>query len=311
PRCEGMCDHNLLDILVIAVCAMICGADEWEDIADFGTCKEDWFRTFLELPCGIPSKYTFRRVFSLLDPAAFEACFTGWVKQTLTELSGCHHLAIDGKAIRGSKSQGKKAVHLVSAWSNQLGLVLGQERVDQKSNEITAIPKLLKALELKGCLITLDAMGCQTKVAEECVKQEADYVLAVKGNQKTLYNDIAALFEATEKQSQPGQFAESQTVGHGRKEHRCCWVMNDLGTLRTAHKWPGLKQVAVVQSDRQINGKVTTALRFYIMSKTLSALEVLNISRQHWAVENNLHWVLDVSFSEDACQAKAGNSAEN
>ena len=234
PRCEGMCDHNLLDILIIAVCAMICGADEWEDIADFGTCKEDWFRTFLELPRGIPSKYTFRRVFSLLDPVAFEACFTAWVKQTLTELSGCHHLAIDGKAIRGSKGQGKQAVHLVSAWSQQLGLVLGQERVDQKSNEITAIPKLLKALELKGCLITLDAIGCQKKVAEECIKQGADYVLAVKGNQKTLYKDIAALFESVETQLQPEQFAESHATGHGRKEHRCCWIINDLNALSTA-----------------------------------------------------------------------------
>ncbi len=187
PRCSGMCDHNLLDILIIAVCAVICGADEWQDIEDFGHCKEDWFKTFLELPAGIPSKYTFRRVFCLLDPVAFEACFTAWIRQTLTEISGSHHLAVDGKVLRGSKDQGKQPVLLVSAWSVELGLVLGQERVDQKSNEVTAIPKLLKALELKGCLVTLDAMGCQKKVAKQCVEQGADYVLAVKGNQKKLW----------------------------------------------------------------------------------------------------------------------------
>ena len=182
PRCSGMCDHNLLDILIIAVCAVIYGADEWQDMEDFGHCKEVWFRIFLELPAGIPSKYTFRRVFCLLDPVAFEACFTAWIKQTLTEISGSHHLAVDGKAMRGSKAQGKKPVLLVSAWSVELGLVLGQERVDQKSNEVTTIPKLLEALELKGCLVKLDAMGCQKKVAKQCIEQGTDYVLAVKGN---------------------------------------------------------------------------------------------------------------------------------
>lgn len=311
PRYSKMCDHNLLDILIIAICAVICGADEWEDIAVFGQCKEAWFRTFLELPCGIPSKYTFRRIFCLLDPEAFEMCFTGWVKQTLTKLSGCQHLAIDGKVIRGSKGQGKKPVHLVSAWSAELGIVLGQERVDKKSNEITAIPKLLKALDLKGCLITLDAMGCQKKVAEQCIKQQADYVLAVKGNQKKLYKDIESLFAQTEHQPERRQFFEASDQGHGRKEYRCCWVMNDLSTMGTAAQWSGLKQVAVVQSDREINGVVTTALRFYIMSKALAAEQVLEISRRHWAVENNLHWVLDVAFSEDACQVRTGNGAEN
>lgn len=311
PRYPRMCDHNLLDILIIAVCAVICGADEWQDMEDFGHCKEDWFKTFLELPAGIPSKYTFRRVFCLLDPAAFEACFTAWIKQTLTEISGSQHLAIDGKVIKGSKAKGKKPVLLVSAWSVELGLVLGQERVDQKSNEITAIPKLLKALELKGCLVTLDAMGCQKKVAKQCVEQGADYVLAVKGNQKKLYKGIEALFANEKHQPKLHDYVEARDKGHGRVETRCCWVINDLSGLETAADWPGLKQVAVVQNDRQINGKVTTALRFYIMSRAMSAEDMLEISRNHWAVENNLHWVLDVAFSEDACQIKTGNGAEN
>ena len=311
PRCSGMCDHNLLDILIIAVCAVICGADEWQDMEDFGHCKEDWFRTFLELPAGIPSKYTFRRVFCLLDPVAFEACFTAWIRQTLTEISGSHHLAVDGKAMRGSKAQGKKPVLLVSAWSVELGLVLGQERVDQKSNEVTAIPKLLNALELKGCLVTLDAMGCQKKVAKQCIEQGADYVLAVKGNHKKLYKGIEALFAKTEHKPELHDYVETHEKGHGRVETRCCWVIKDLSDLEVAAQWTGLKQVAVVQSDRQINGKVTTALRFYIMSRAMTAEEMLEISRNHWAVENNLHWVLDVAFSEDACQINSGHGAEN
>ena len=311
PRRPGMCDHNLLDILIIAVCAVICGADEWQDIEDFGHCKENWFKTFLELPAGIPSKYTFRRVFCLLDPVAFETCFTSWIKQTLTEISGSQHLAIDGKAIKGSRTKGKKPVLLVSAWSVKLGLVLGQERVDQKSNEITAIPKLLKALELKGCLVTLDAMGCQKKVAKQCIEQGADYILAVKGNQKKLYKGIEALFTTAEHQRERHDYMQSRDKGHGRIETRCCWVISDLANLETAEEWPGLKQVAVVQSDRQINGKVTTALRFYIMSRSMTAKEMMEISRNHWSVENNLHWVLDVAFSEDACQIKTGNGAEN
>ncbi len=229
----------------------------------------------------------------------------------MTEISGSHHLAVDGKVLRGSKDQGKQPVLLVSAWSVELGLVLGQERVDQKSNEVTAIPKLLKALELKGCLVTLDAMGCQKKVAKQCVEQGADYVLAVKGNQKKLYKGIETLFAEAEHQPELHDYVEICEKGHGRVESRCCWVINDISNLEVAADWAGLKQVAVVQSDRQINGKVTTALRCYIMSRAMTAEEMLKISRNHWAVENNLHWILDVAFSEDACQISTGNGAEN
>ena len=323
PRKRGSsCDHNFIDILVIAVCAIIGGADTWEEIQEFGEDKEDWFRTFLELPHGIPSHDTFYRVFCLLNPDTFQACFTRWVKSVYPDTlelpdNGADIIPIDGKSIRGSrgKGKGKKAVHMVSAWSTQLSLVLGQKKVDKKSNEITAIPELLEAIDLKGTMITADAISCQKSIAETCVGQEADYLLAVKGNQKTLHNDIQAAVEEhwnkNPEEAVSDTFFEHQNTGHGRREYRCCWTFDDLSSLSTLDEWAGVRQFGAIQADRIINGKATTAIRFYISSKTMTAKEMLYATRLHWEVENNLHWMLDIAFDEDACQTKDEQAAEN
>lgn len=316
------CDHHFIDILVIAVCAIICGADTWQEMQEFGEDKEDWFRSFLELPNGIPSHDTFYRVFCMFDPDNFQKCFTLWVKSAYPEAldipdGDTEIIPIDGKAIKGSrgKGKGKKAVIMVSVWSSRLSLVLGQKKVDKKSNEITAIPQLLEAIDLKGCMITADAISCQKSIAETCISQEADYLLAVKGNQKTLLNDIQTTVEDHwdnhSKEPVSDAFFEHENRGHGRHEYRCCWVFDDLSALTTADEWAGIKQFGVVQSDRTIDGKATTSLRFYISSKVMTAKAMLNATRQHWEVENNLHWMLDVAFDEDACQTKDEHAAEN
>lgn len=321
-RRAASCQHNFIDILVIAVCAIIANADTWEDMKEFGDEKEDWFRTFLELPNGIPSHDTFYRTFCLLDPDKFQDCFTRWVKSAYPEAldipdDETHVVPIDGKAIKGSrgKGKGKRAVHIVSAWSSKLSLVLGQKKVDKKSNEITAIPDLLAAIDLAGCLITADAMSCQKTIAETCIAEGADYLLAVKGNQKNLEEDIRNHIE-NHWQNHPADtpsdnFYEESNRGHGREEYRCCWTFTDIDALRDHEAWDGLKQFGVVQADRTINSKVTTALRFYICSKEMTAKDMLSATRMHWEVENNLHWMLDIAFSEDACQTKNENAAEN
>ncbi|PJE77329.1 hypothetical protein CI610_03753 [invertebrate metagenome] len=321
-RRTASCDHNFIDILVIGICAIIANADTWEDMEEFGTEKEEWFRTFLELPKGIPSHDTFYRIFSLLDPDKFQSCFTRWVKSAVPEASDipdddAHIVPMDGKAIKGSRGKGKskRAVHIVSAWSSKLSLILGQKRVDKKSNEITAVPDLLASIDLAGCLITADAMSCQKTIAETCMTKDADYLLAVKGNQKNLEADIQKHIEKYwSKHSGDGlsdTFYEESNRGHGREEYRCCWTFTDLEVLRGHEDWAGLKQFSVVQSDRTINGKVTTALRFYICSKEMTAQAMLSATRMHWEVENNLHWMLDIAFSEDASQTKNENAAEN
>ncbi len=316
------CEHNFDDVLVIAVCAIICGADTWQDMQEFGEEKEDWFRLFLELPNGIPSHDTFYRIFCMLRPDEFQECFTRWVKSAYPEAldipdGDAEIIPIDGKVIKGSKGKGKgkKAVLMVSAWSTRLSLVLGQKKVDKKSNEITAVPQLLEAIDLKGCMITADAISCQKSIAETCVNQEADYLLAVKGNQKTLHNDIQTAVEerwnSNPEEPVSDAFFERKNKGHGRHEYRCCWVFDDVSALSTADEWTGIKQFGVVQSDRTIDGKATIALRYYISSKTMTAEGMLNATRQHWEVENSLHWMLDVAFDEDACQTKDECAAEN
>ncbi|WP_329601868.1 ISAs1 family transposase, partial [Sansalvadorimonas verongulae] len=223
---------------------------------------------------------------------------------------------IDGKAIKGSrdKGKGKRAVHIVSAWSSKLSLVLGQKKVDKKSNELTAVPDLLTAIDFAGCLLTADAMSCQKSIAEICVAESADYLLAVKGNQKNLEEDIRKVekhWEQHPTDALSATFHEESNKGHGREEYRCCWTFTDLEGLRGYENWAGLKQFGVVQADRTINGKATTALRFYICSKEMTAKDMLSATKTHWLVENSLHWMLDIAFSEDACQTKNENAAEN
>ncbi len=314
------CEHKFIDILIIAICAIMSDGESWEDMESYGHDKEDWLRTFLELPYGIPSHDTFYRIFCALDPEVFEACFIRWVKSFFQEAQAPEEsptdiIPIDGKTIRGSKGKGKRAVHMVSAWSSNLRLVLGQKKVDSKSNEITAIPELFEIIDMKGALITADAISCQKSIASKCIEKEADYLLAVKSNQKTLQKDIQAVVEAHWEQNPvdlpSDNFAEQENTGHGRKEYRCCWVFNDLNQLPTQMEWEGLKQFGVIQSDRTIDGVATTALRLYITSKAMTAEEMLCATRTHWEVENNVHWMLDIAFSEDACQTRDENAAEN
>ena len=321
PRSRGnSCEHKFIDILIIAICAIMSDGETWEDMENYGHDKEDWLRTFLELPCGIPSHDTFYRIFCALDPEAFETCFIRWVRSFFSEAlpvgeSLTDIIPIDGKTIRGSKGKGKRAVHMVSAWSSNLRLVLGQKKVDSKTNEITAIPELFEMLDMKGALITADAISCQKSIAAKCIEKEADYLLAVKSNQKTIQKAIQAVIETHWEQNPADlpsdSFAEQKNVGHGRKEYRCCWVFNDLSQLSTHMEWEGLKQFGIIQSDRTIDGIATTALRLYITSKAMTAGEMLCATRTHWEVENNLHWMLDITFSEDACQTRDENAAEN
>ncbi len=315
PRVERTKEHRLLDIVAIAICAVICGADSWVDIEAYGQAKQDWLRQFLLLPSGIPSHDTFARVFARLDPQQLQQCFLNWIR-AISKLTGGEVVAIDGKQLRHSYDKGanKGAIHMVSAWATSNRLVLGQRQVDEKSNEITAIPALLSILELSGCIVTLDAMGTQKDIASAIIKQGADYVLALKGNQTSLHEDVQWLFE----QAHQSQFAQvshnfHQTIdkGHGRIEIRRCWTLSDLDYLVQKQQWKGLQSIAMIQAERRINGTTTTETRFYISSLSGNAQQIADAVRSHWAIENSLHWVLDVSFGEDHCRIRTENAAQN
>jgi predicted transposase YbfD/YdcC len=318
PRVDRTKKHLLLDIVLIAICAVICGAEGWVDVAECGEAKREWFSRFLKLPNGIPSHDTFGNVFAALDAAEFERCFLEWV-QAVTVLTAGQVIAIDGKTLRRSHDQrrGKAALHMVSAWASANGLVLGQVATDAKSNEITAIPELLRLLELKGCIVTIDAAGTQTAIAEQIVAAEGDYVLALKGNQKGLAEDVTRLFEW----AHSIDFAELEhdhvrttTKGHGRLEIRDCWTIADpryVGDLRQGRKWKSLRSVAQVQLERRMGDQITVETRYYISSLAGNARTIQNAVRSHWGVENKLHWCLDVCFNEDASRIRQGYAAEN
>ena len=313
PRNGRAQRHNLLDIIALTICAVICGADNWVEIAEFGQAKADWLRGFLALPNGIPSHDTLGRVFSRLDPEQFQAGFLDWV-QSISELTQGEVVAIDGKTLRGSgdRSSGRRPLHLVSAWASANRLTLGQVKTDAKSNEITAIPQLLALLDLRGCLVTIDAMGCQKAIARQIVAGEADYLLAVKGNQGQLYDLLQDAFRATENRDPLGRCREV-SKGHGRLEVRECRVITDreeLAYMDPAGEWPQLSSVAQVSYERQAGGG-TTEQRYYICSRLLTAEEFLESARAHWGIENQLHWVLDVAFDEDHCRVRTGNAAAN
>lgn len=318
PRVVTRSAHLLLEIIVIAICGVISGANTWVDIENYGKAKESWLKEKLglKLPAGIPSHDTFGRVFALIDASEFEQAFVNWV-QCASELTDGEIVPIDGKTLRRShdKSIGKQAIHMVSAWASSANLVLGQVKVDDKSNEITAIPKLLDLLTISGCIVTIDAMGCHKEIAAKIFDKQADYLLALKGNQKGLFEDVQMLFNY---EAQTGfqvcDYCETVEQGHGRTETRQCWTISDptyLALLRNRQEWKGLKTIAMVQSERVIGDKVQTETRYFITSIDSNASRVLHTVRTHWNIENNLHWVLDISFREDESRVRQGNAPQN
>ena len=318
PRKGTLRYHKFLDILTIAICAVICGADDYEAIAEFGQAKAEWLATFLELPNGIPAHDTFWRVFEALNPEQFQHCFMNWMAGVRKTISR-EVISLDGKRLRRSyaKEDDKAAIHMVSAWATTNRLVLGQQKVDEKSNEITAIPELLRALDLHGCIVTIDAMGCQTAIAELIVEGQADYLLSLKGNQSNLHEDVVLLFDdlvASNFTAYAYDHAVTVDKNHGRIETRRCWTIDYPsldGSLRGADNWPKLTTLVKVQSERRIDGKRTLEDRYFIASYRDSALHILEHTRTHWHIENSLHWVLDIAFREDECRIRKGNAPQN
>lgn len=317
PRMDRKKRHYLLDIIALSICAVIAGADGWESIETFGKAKLAWLKVFLLLPNGIPSHDTIRRVFARLSPRELQDRFCDWMKDVV-ELTLGEVIAIDGKTLRRSFKKGQKenngAIHMVSAWAAGNGVVLSQVKTSEKSNEITAIPELLKLLSVEGCLVTIDAMGCQTEIAKQITDQKGDYILAVKNNQKTLYEDIVDFFKYAQQESFKNveyDYFEEVDAGHGRIETRKYWQTNHLSCLANRAKWRGLKTIGMAQSTREINGVETTEFRYYILSIALNAEKFGAAVRSHWGIENSLHWVLDMTFREDESRIREGNSPEN
>jgi predicted transposase YbfD/YdcC len=306
--------HELIDILVIAVCAVICGAEGWEDIEEYGHAQAQWLIEVLELPHGIPSHDTFRRVLSRLDPEELAQCFVSWTT-ALSDLSGGEIVAIDGKTLRHSfdRAASQTAIHMVSAWANRNRLVLGQVKVDDKSNEITAIPQLLKMLDLTGATVTLDAMGCQKEIAKVITAQGADYVLALKKNHSALYEDVKLFLDDAQGREFAGiehDYHETVDGDHGRIETRKYWITSDIDWLGAKASWAHLQSLGLVESRREIGEKVEIERRYYLVSLPADGVRFSDAVRQHWGVENGLHWVLDVSFQEDACRIRKEKGAQ-
>jgi predicted transposase YbfD/YdcC len=318
PRIDRTKRHRLQDILLIAICGVICGADSWVDIELFGKTKIGWLKTFLKLPNGIPSHDTFGRVFAALNPEEFERSFMEWV-QAINELTQGQVIAIDGKQLRGSQDNGtgKNAIYMVSAWATENQLVLGQRKVDDKSNEITAIPKLLKLLEVKGCIVTVDAIGTQTKIAKTIIEQGGDYILAVKENQGHLYEDIHDLFEDNQQfnyEGIPHSYAKVVNKDHGRIEIRQCWTISDpeyLANMRDGQRWEGIQTLVMILSERRIGEEIEVQDRYFISSLASNAEKILRAKRSYWGIENRLHWVLDIAFNEDRSRVRKDNAPQN
>jgi len=312
PRVTGRSSHKLEDIFFITLCAAICGADNWVAVAAFGRAKEAFFSDVLELKNGIPCHDTFGRVFAVINTEKFAECFTRWVA-SLVEFSGGDIIALDGKCLRRSmdKASNLSALYMVSAWSVNNQLVLGQEKVDLKSNEITAIPKLLEKLNIKGSVVTMDAMGCQTKITQQIIDNSADYMINLKGNQGLLHKDVKLFFESEE--TSPPVSHETFDAGHGRFETRTIRATSDIEWLKEQHpKWAKLTSIVAVTSKRELKEKTTEDTRYFISSLEARNPEYLgHVVRAHWGIENDLHWVLDYAFDEDSQRTRAGNSAAN
>jgi predicted transposase YbfD/YdcC len=312
PRIDRTKKHLLGDILVIALAATISGAESFPAVAAFGRAKQDWLAGFLRLPNGIPSPDTFRRVFAKLDPRAFGACVSDWLS-AVCEATGLRHIAIDGKAVRGAKRPTfTRCLHLVNAWAAENRLILGQAAVADGSNEIAAVPELLKVLALKGALVTLDAAGCQVEIARQIREAGGDYLLAVKGNQPGLHKAVAAVFERADAAGFDGvRFDHHATAedGRGRHEERSVSVVYDPGGLPA--DWPGAVAVVSVLRDRVVGGEATTTVHYYVTSLRGTAEQLGRLVRRHWSVENELHWTLDVCFREDANRTRVKHAGAN
>jgi len=322
PREGNALLHRLDEILIIAICAIICGANCWSEVEAFGRAKEAWLRTFLVLEHGIPSHDTFGRVFRHLNPAVFESCFCHWTHAIWERLAG-EVIPVDGKCLRGSHDagSGKQAIYIVSAWANANRLVLGQRKVAEKSNEITAIPELLRTLDVAGCIVSIDAMGTQKTIAQQIVTQGGEYMLALKENQPHLLEDVQSLFLWADKIAYEDlRHAYTQTVnkGHGRIETRECWTISDpagLALLADRAAWANLRTVVRIRARRQVGEQCTVEERFYISSMedvgARTATRALDATRSHWGIENRLHWILDVAFREDECRVRKDHGDEN
>jgi predicted transposase YbfD/YdcC len=315
PRAAHSILHKLLDILIITICAVIGGADNFVEIVEYGREKEEWLKTFLELANGIPSVDTFERLFGRLKPEALQICFISWM-EAVNERTNGEFINVDGKTLRGAKEAGNKRslIHMVSVWSASQHLVLGQKKVGEKSNEITAIPSLLEMLSLRDCIVSIDAMGCQTEIANTIIEQGADYVLALKGNQGNLHEDVQELFTLAGEQNFKNidhQFYETIEKGHGRMETRRYWTMGNTEHLIGTEKWRDLRSVGMVESQRTVNGITSTERRYYLLSLENDVHKFAESVRNHWSIEHQLHWILDIGFKEDASQCCRGYSAEN
>jgi predicted transposase YbfD/YdcC len=301
--------HKLIDIITTALCAVICGADTWEDIEEFGHTKMDWFERFLELPHGIPTHDTFARVFSSIDSKEFQQAFLRWVKAIRAVTKGI--VAIDGKTLRRSRTKDTSPLHVVSAWAYENRMVLGQVKTKEKSNEITAIPELLEVLALEGCIVTIDAMGCQKAIAETIIKRKADYVLGLKGNQGSLHDEVKLYFEDTGFTDYPYDYYETVDGDHGRIETRRYWTASHIDWLSEKGSWKNLSTIVMVQRERIVEGKTSSETSYYITSLKSEAKTIARAVRGHWGIENSLHWVLDIAFREDESRIRKDHAPAN